>query len=99
MQLDGQSQMPSRLFCVAAILSTLVCWGSNSAAAQGAADFYRGKQITLMVGSSSGGGYDAIARTVARHLGRHVPGNPGIIVQNTPGGGSIVMSNRIYRVA
>jgi tripartite-type tricarboxylate transporter receptor subunit TctC len=65
--------------------------------AQSAADFYHGKQITLMVGSSPGGGYDAIARVVARHLGRHIPGNPNIIVQNTPGGGSITMSNRIYR--
>jgi tripartite-type tricarboxylate transporter receptor subunit TctC len=67
------------------------------AKAQSAADFYRGKQITLMVGSSPGGGYDAIARMVARHMGRHIPGNPTIIVQNTPGGGSITMSNRIYR--
>jgi len=66
-------------------------------AAQSAADFYRGKQITLMVGSSPGGGYDAVARVVARHLGRLIPGNPNVIVQNTPGGGSITMSNRIYR--
>jgi tripartite-type tricarboxylate transporter receptor subunit TctC len=50
-----------------------------------------------MVGSSPGGGYDAVARLVARNLGRHIPGNPNIIVQNTPGGGSITMSNRIYR--
>ena len=68
-----------------------------SAGAQSAVDFYPGKQIILMVGSSPGGGYDAIARVVARHLGQHVPGNPSIIVQNTPGGGSITMSNRIYR--
>jgi tripartite-type tricarboxylate transporter receptor subunit TctC len=65
--------------------------------AQSAADFYHAKQITLMVGSSPGGGYDAIARVVARYLGRHIPGNPTIIVQNTPGGGSITMTNRIYR--
>jgi tripartite-type tricarboxylate transporter receptor subunit TctC len=67
------------------------------AGAQGPADFYRGKQVTLMVGSSPGGGYDAIARVVASHLGKFIPGNPNIIVQNTPGGGSITMSNRIYR--
>jgi tripartite-type tricarboxylate transporter receptor subunit TctC len=70
---------------------------STPAGAQGTADFYRGKQITLMVGSSPGGGYDAVARLVARHLGQHIAGNPGIVVQNTPGGGSITMSNRIYR--
>jgi tripartite-type tricarboxylate transporter receptor subunit TctC len=69
------------------------------AAAQSVADFYRGKQITFMVGSSPGGGYDAIARLVARHIVTHVPGNPGVVVQNTPGGGSLTMSNRIYRVA
>jgi len=69
-----------------------------SAIGQNSTDFYRGKQITLMVGSSPGGGYDAVARLLARHLGKFVPGNPNIIVQNTPGGGSITMSNRIYRV-
>jgi tripartite-type tricarboxylate transporter receptor subunit TctC len=69
------------------------------AAAEGVADFYRGKQITFMVGSSPGGGYDAIARLVARHIVNHIPGNPGVVVQNTPGGGSLTMSNRIYRVA
>ena len=69
------------------------------AAAQSVADFYRGKQITFMVGSSPGGGYDAIARLVARHIVNHIPGNPGVVVQNTPGGGSLTMSNRIYRVA
>jgi len=68
-----------------------------SAGAQVSADFYRGKQIILMVGSSPGGGYDAVARVVARHLGKLIPGNPSVIVQNTPGGGSITMSNRIYR--
>jgi tripartite-type tricarboxylate transporter receptor subunit TctC len=65
--------------------------------AQSAADFYSRKSIVLMVGSNPGGGYDAIARLLARHLGVHVPGNPRIIVQNTPGGGSVAMSNRIYR--
>jgi tripartite-type tricarboxylate transporter receptor subunit TctC len=69
------------------------------AAAQGVAEFYRGKQITFMVGSSPGGGYDAIARLVARHIVNHIPGSPGVVVQNTPGGGSLTMTNRIYRVA
>jgi tripartite-type tricarboxylate transporter receptor subunit TctC len=69
------------------------------AAAQSVADFYRGKSITFMVGSSPGGGYDAIMRLVARHIVNHIPGNPGAIVQNTPGGGSLTMTNRIVRVA
>jgi len=72
---------------------------SPPAGAESVADFYHGKQITFMVGSSPGGGYDTIARLVARHLVDHIPGNPGIVVQNTPGGGSLTMTNRIYRVA
>jgi tripartite-type tricarboxylate transporter receptor subunit TctC len=87
-----------RRFPMAAIALALVGM-TAPAAAQGVADFYRGKQITFMVGSSPGGGYDAIMRLVARHLVNHIPGNPSAIVQNTPGGGSITMSNRIFRVA
>ena len=84
---------------VAALVAIAAATTVAPAAAQGVADFYRGKQITFMVGSSPGGGYDAVARLVARHLVNHMPGNPGVIVQNTPGGGSLTMSNRIYRVA
>ena len=73
--------------------------GVAPASADAVADFYHGKQITFMVGSSPGGGYDAIARLVARHIVNHIPGNPSIVVQNTPGGGSITMTNRIVRVA
>jgi tripartite-type tricarboxylate transporter receptor subunit TctC len=87
---------PTRSLLAAAIC-VLACASANVTWAQSVADFYRGRQVTLMVGSSPGGGYDAVARLVARNLGRHIPGNPNIIVQNTPGGGSITMSNRIYR--
>jgi tripartite-type tricarboxylate transporter receptor subunit TctC len=86
-------------FLMAAFALVFVGTSAAPAAAQSVADFYRGKQITFMVGSSPGGGYDTIARLVARHLVNHIPGNPSAIVQNTPGGGSITMSNRIYRVA
>jgi tripartite-type tricarboxylate transporter receptor subunit TctC len=100
MEPRSQPRRTSRLLLAAACVGLL---GSSVTAspvvAQSIADFYRGKQITLMVGSSPGGGYDAIARIVASHIGKHIPGNPGIIVQNTPGGGSVTMSNRIYRVA
>jgi tripartite-type tricarboxylate transporter receptor subunit TctC len=88
-----------RLLVLVLALSCIGGAMTAPAAAQGVADFYRGKQITFMVGSSPGGGYDAIARLVARHLVTHIPGNPGVVVQNTPGGGSLTMSNRIYRVA
>src|SRR5213083_3058911 len=53
-----------------------------------AADYYAGKTIDFVVGGDAGGGYDIYARTVARHLSRHTPGNPTIVVKNMPGAGS-----------
>jgi tripartite-type tricarboxylate transporter receptor subunit TctC len=64
--------------------------------AQGVADFYRGKQIRIIAASATGGGFDLYARYVARHLGKHVPGNPGVIVQNMPGAGGLAAANHIY---
>jgi tripartite-type tricarboxylate transporter receptor subunit TctC len=55
-----------------------------------AQDFFRGKQVTIVVGFTAGGGYDLTARLYARHYGRHIPGNPTVIVQNMPGAGSAV---------
>ena len=55
----------------------------------GAADFYQGKNVTILVGFSSGGGYDQYARLLARYIGNHIPGNPSVIVQNMPGAGSL----------
>jgi tripartite-type tricarboxylate transporter receptor subunit TctC len=64
-------------------------FGATPAHAQDAvADFYRGKQINIIVGSSAGGGYDTYARLIARHFSEHVPGNPEVVVQNMPGAGS-----------
>jgi hypothetical protein len=74
-------------------------WTFSLASAQSASDFYAGKQITLIVGASMGGGYDTQARLVARHLGKHIPGNPVIVVQNMPGAGSLAATNYIYNVA
>lgn len=72
---------------------------AGGAAAQDPAAFYKGRQITMIVGSSPGGGYDTYARMIARHMGRHVPGNPGFVVQNMPGAGSNVAANYVYNVA
>src|SRR3954469_11991889 len=63
------------------------------------ADFYRGKTITLVVASGVGGGYDFFARALAKHMGRHIPGNPTLIVQNMPGAGGARMVNYTYNVA
>jgi tripartite-type tricarboxylate transporter receptor subunit TctC len=62
-------------------------------------DFYKGKAITLIVSSSAGGGYDTLARTVARFLGRHLPGNPPVIVKNMAGSGGITATNFLYNAA
>jgi tripartite-type tricarboxylate transporter receptor subunit TctC len=58
-------------------------------AAQDAAAFYRGKTVRIVVGFSSGGGYDVYARVLARHIGRYIPGNPTVVVQNMPGAASL----------
>ena len=79
---------------VMALLSSGAAW-----AARGEDSFYRGKVVTVLVGYSPGGGYDLYARTLARHLGRHIPGNPTVIVQNMPGAGSKVAANYLYNVA
>jgi tripartite-type tricarboxylate transporter receptor subunit TctC len=60
-----------------------------AAPAHAQADFYKGKTVTLIAGFSPGGGYDINARALSRHLGRHIPGNPNILVQNQPGAGSL----------
>jgi tripartite-type tricarboxylate transporter receptor subunit TctC len=70
-----------------------------SAASAKAADFYQGKQITIIVGFSAGGTYDATARLFARHLGRHLAGNPTVIVRNMPGAGSLAATVHIYTTA
>ena len=60
------------------------------------ANFYRGKQVRLIVGTAPGGGYDLFARIVARHIAAHIPGQPTVIVQNLPAAGGLVMTNQLY---
>jgi tripartite-type tricarboxylate transporter receptor subunit TctC len=78
-----------------ALLST----GFASARADGVADFYRGKELRLIIGASVGGGYDIYARAIAKHLGGHLPGNPSIVPQDMPAGGGLAAANHIYNVA
>src|SRR3954452_13944108 len=67
-----------------------------SAQAHAVEKFYRGNSISLVVGSGPGGSHDLYARLLARHLGRHVPGNPSVVVQNTPGAGGLRAANYLY---
>jgi tripartite-type tricarboxylate transporter receptor subunit TctC len=73
------------------LMSTVVLFLLHAApaAAQDVASFYKGKNVRIVVGFSSGGGYDHYARVLSRHLGRHIPGNPNVIVQNMPGAASL----------
>jgi len=72
-----------------AVIAVTACLAANAAPAQDAVEsFYRGKTVTITVGSAVGGGFDAYARLVGHYLGRFIPGNPTIIVQNIPGAGS-----------
>jgi len=91
-----------RRFFVAAALSLLTSFVAASVAAAPAdpvASFYRGRTIQLLIGFGPTGGYDTYARTLARFMGKHIPGNPTIVPQNMPGAGSLKVANYIYNVA
>ncbi len=75
------------------------CCAAASASAQPAADFYKGKSMSFVIGYSAGGGYDTYARHVARHMGKHIPGSPQIVPRNMPGGGGRVAAAYLYNVA
>ncbi|MFL5042884.1 MAG: Bug family tripartite tricarboxylate transporter substrate binding protein [Xanthobacteraceae bacterium] len=90
--------MPIRR-CIEAAVALLVLGSPPAAAQEAVAQFYKGRTVTIMVGSSAGGGYDLYARLIARHLGKHIPGNPTIVVGNMPGAASNVLAAHIYNVA
>ncbi len=83
-------QLLSCLFLVATLSLT------TPAVAQ---DFYKGKSIRVVVGFSAGGGFDTYARTIARHMGKHIPGQPSLVVENMTGAGSLIAANHLYKVA
>ncbi len=89
--------MPRRLFAVLIVLVVLILAGTGRPAA--AQSFYEGKTIRIIVGLAPGGGFDTYARVIARHMGKHVPGNPTLVVENMPGAGSLIAANHIYKVA
>jgi tripartite-type tricarboxylate transporter receptor subunit TctC len=71
----------------------------TAAFAAGADDFYKGKTIRIVVGFSAGGGFDTYARAMARHMSKHIPGQPAIIVENMTGAGSLIAANHVFKVA
>ncbi len=81
--------------------AVLACLGapSRSVVADPIADFYAGRTVTMIVSTSAAGGYDTLARAIARHLGAHIPGNPTVIVRNMPGAGGLTATNYLYAAA
>lgn len=88
-----------RTCSIGAAFGLLALASATPAAADAVSDFYKGKTLTIWVGYGTGGGYDNTARLVARHIGRHVPGNPNVVVQNVPGAGSLLAANNLYNIA
>jgi len=89
--------MARALVGLVAAASLILLLSVNSANAQ--EPFYRGKTVRIIVGASAGGGYDTYSRTIARHMGKHIPGNPVFVVDNMPGAGFLISANYMYRVA
>ena len=91
--------MARSTFLATAAAAALSAAAVHGARADAVADFYKGKEITINVGYGAGGGYDTNTRLFARHFGKHIPGNPSVIVQNMPGAGSMIAANHNYNVA
>ena len=85
---------PKRTLAVVALLAVV-----TPAAADDVADFYKGKTVTIVVAHEPGTGFDVYARVLQRHLRRHIPGSPGVVVQNMPGVGGIAAANWLYSSA
>jgi tripartite-type tricarboxylate transporter receptor subunit TctC len=78
------------------VLALCALADATAARADAVTDFYAGRTVTIVVSSAAAGGYDTVARAVARHIGKHMPGNPGFIVRNMPGAGGMTATNFLY---
>ncbi len=88
-----------KVFAIAWFAVIPLAAGLPAAAQTPVADFFKGKTITILVGSTAGGGYDTYARMIARYFGKHMPGNPAVVVSNMPGAGSNLAANSIYNIS
>ncbi len=87
--------MVKKLWFLIAVLLGLVFF-KGSAFAASAEELYKGKTIRFIVGFAAGGGFDTYTRMIARHFGKHVPGNPSVLVENMTGAGSMIAANHVY---
>lgn len=90
---------PVQTLLALAVAVTAMTFARTPAAADPVADFYRGKTISMVIGVSVGGDYDIRARLLARHMGKHIPGEPTILPRNMPGAGGVTAANWLARVA
>ena len=81
------------------LLAATAAMAASAAVADDLADFYRGKQMRMIIRSGPGGGYDQYARMLGRHIGKHIPGNPTVLPINMPGGGGITAANHVAVIA
>ena len=84
------------IFCIGSLAA---CLHTSPAAAQSVEEFYKGRSINLIIGGGAGGGYDVYYRALARHMGKHIPGNPTFIPRNQPAAGGLAAANAIYTTA
>ena len=98
MKFHGLSVRSENLACAAALSCGLMLTGVVQAQ-DAAADFYRGKTVNIIIGTSPGGGYVSYGRLVARHIGKHIPGNPTVVASNMSGAGSLVLTQHIANAA
>src|SRR4051794_137279 len=89
-------EKPVHALALGVSLTAILAFGGTDARA---ADFYAGKTVTIVVGSDVGGGYDAYARVIGRHLGRLIPGQPAVVIQNMPGAGGATATGYVYKIA
>src|SRR5499426_2389386 len=87
--------MSRKLLFAAAFVAIFLTGGASASAQQ----FYKGKTVRIVVGFAAGGGFDTYSRAIARHLGRHIPGHPAVIVENMTGAASLVAANQVYKGA
>jgi tripartite-type tricarboxylate transporter receptor subunit TctC len=78
---------------------TILLGLSGAASAESVEQFYKGKTINAVIGHPPGGGYDVYMRVLARHFGRHVPGNPTVVLRSMPGAGSLIAANHLFSQA
>lgn len=92
---EGIMKASKKCYALVVVLAA----AATTAHAQSAAEFFKGKTITINIGFPPGGGYDANSRMLARHFGKHVPGNPAVVAANMPGAGSLVAANTVFNTS